>query len=154
MTRRRSRRTYYCLETTQFDVHSRIRHSIKNVEARSGKETQFEAARRRGGQARVDGEVTEAESSGSRKARRGGVRTHPSRPEILIVLSLFFTIELSDVDFRACGSPAALADRISEFGQLPIPARLVLLVFISAIENMPDITRILSSPNIQQRNPH
>jgi hypothetical protein len=56
-----------------------------------------------------------ASAFGSTKRRRGGVRTHPGLPEMLIILCSFFTIELSLVDFRVSGSP--LTDLRSEFVQ-------------------------------------
>jgi hypothetical protein len=56
-------------------------------------------SKRRGGEARADGEVAKAESSGSTKPRRCGVRTHPCRPEMLIILSSFFTIYFSQSIF-------------------------------------------------------
>jgi hypothetical protein len=78
---------------------------------------------------RVGDEVAEAESSGSTKPRRGEVRAHPALQEMLIVLSSFFTIDLSIVDFCACGSRPALVDLIAEFGQLPVPAPIGSLSF-------------------------
>jgi hypothetical protein len=99
-------------------------------------------------------------ASGSTKPRRGGMTTYPALPEILRVSGQFFTIELSLVDFRTSESPPPWPIEYQSLANflLLVPLLLVLSLFISAIGKYsryyPNSSILLSSPNIQQRNPH
>jgi hypothetical protein len=71
---------------------------------------------------RAEANSRKASAFDSTTARRGALRTDPGRTEKLIILSSFFIIDFSVVDFRASGWPPARANLISEFCQLPVPA--------------------------------